>query len=311
MWTSLCDLLPEPLGGCLRRVPPSVQSRTHEVRLRSGRPLMLTTVDGHVTLGAAVTPTLIRECFLRCCGHAVHTHQAELSQGFVTTAQGLRVGVAGTAVLKEGEVTSCRELTALCIRLPRVITGCAAPLLPHLDDDGRIRGMLLCGAPASGKTTLLRDLAAELSCHRAVAVVDERCEIAVCGVCDGCDVLRGYPKGDGVLQAVRTLAPDVVIADELGTVQEWAAVTRSACLGAAVIASAHVASLATIRKHELLLDALRSGAFERVVILPPRQSTSREAVVVKARDILEDTGCVIARVRLDRDRCARGMGLVP
>lgn len=302
MWTSLCRYLPEPQADCLRRVPLSLRETAQEVRLRGGQPLLLTTANGAVPLAATVSQAAVRECFWRCCGHAVHTHQAELAQGFVTTPEGFRVGVAGTAVIKDGVVTSCRDITAVCIRLPRMISGCAAPLFPFVSGGG-LHGLLLCGAPSSGKTTLLRDLAATLSVTHAISVVDERGELAVDGACDGCDVLRGYPKGEGVLQAVRTLSPDAVVVDELGLPAEWEAVVRSCYCGVAVFASAHIASVGEARARPALMTALRHGAFAYAAFLPPRRRSQDETVIVKARDLVEDTGNIAGRV------CLRGVGV--
>ena len=78
----------------------------------------------------------------------------------------------------------------------------------------------LIGNPNCGKTTLLRDLAAQLAARRyRVAVVDERGELSWEDTLKGCDVLRGYPKAVGIRQAVRCLAPDYILLDELGDIK--------------------------------------------------------------------------------------------
>lgn len=297
LWTTLCRYLPESLAACLRAVPISLRDAVQEVRLRCGEKLMLSTRDGGIRQSIIVDAAMVHETFLRCCQHAVHTHQEELAQGFVTTAQGYRVGVAGTAVIKDGRITSCRDITSLCIRLPRKIRGCAAPLLSYVDGTNGVTSLLLCGAPASGKTTLLRDLAMTLCESHAVSVVDERREISAFG-CGACDVLRGYPKGEGVLQAVRTMSPEAVVVDELGSHAEWEAVIRSCYCGVAVIASAHIADPHEALARPLLTAALQNGAFEWVAFLPPRRRIYEETVIVKARDLLENTGSIADRVRL-------------
>ncbi len=92
-------------------------------------------------------------------------------------------------------------------------------------------GLLLVGAPSSGKTTVLRDIARQLSSGsvgaiRRVAVIDERGELA--GVYKGmrgiflglAARLDGYPKAQGILQAVRSLAPDYILCDEIGSLKK-------------------------------------------------------------------------------------------
>ncbi len=308
LWTTLCDVLPTSLAVPLGATVPRVIDRVHEVRLRVGEAVVLTTADGQVSTNVVVPPDAVHECFLRCCSHAVHAHQEELRHGFVTTASGIRVGVAGAAVVKDGAVVSCRDITSLCLRLPRALHGCAAPLLPFVADGERLKSVLLCGPPASGKTTLLRDLAVTLGTTHAVSVVDERHELSA-GGCRGCDVLCGYPKEDGILQAVRTLAPEAIIIDELGAPAEWDAVLRGCYCGVAVIASAHIAGLRDVRARRGLMAALADGAFARLIFLPPRGATYGDSVIVEAGDILENTGRVTARVRLRGIRHQGGMEL--
>ena len=89
----------------------------------------------------------------------------------------------------------------------------------------------IVGQNGAGKTTLLRDLARRLSGPSGgnffrVAVVDERGEIAASsGGCPQCDVgfsdvLTGYPKDAGILTALRTLSPQMIICDEIGSLSE-------------------------------------------------------------------------------------------
>lgn len=142
-------------------------------------------------------------------------------------------------MVEDGAVVSVRTLTSLCIRVARSHNGCADELKRLLDRDG-LRGMLICGEPSSGKSSLLRDLARQLADDgRRVAVVDERGELSGHLPLPRCDVLKGYPKPEGIQQAVRCLAPDVVIFDELGTGEETDAVCAGLNAGVTAIASAH------------------------------------------------------------------------
>ena len=42
-----------------------------------------------------------------------------------------------------------------------------------------------------------------------------------------CDVLDGYPKGEGILQAIRSLSPEFIICDELGGLADVEAAARA------------------------------------------------------------------------------------
>ncbi len=302
--TSLLKLLAPPVAACLEAVPLGIWQTVQEVRLRVGAPIRLSTATGQESLPLTVTQPLLQECFQRLCGYAVHTHQTELSQGFVTATGGYRVGIAGTAVIKDGVITSYRSLSSLCIRIPRKADGCSIPLLKHIVGDP-LRSMLLCGAPASGKTTLLRDLARLLGEQRRVCVVDERSELSAFGL-PYCDVLCGCPKAEGMMQAVRTLSPELLIVDELGSEAEWQAVTQSLFCGVAVIASAHITSPSDLALRPYARRTLEAGGFSLVTQLPFCVHYREASTIRRAGDYLEDGGDPVDRVFLCRDRMLGG-----
>lgn len=72
------------------------------------------------------------------------------------------------------------------------------------------------------KTTVLRDIARILGDTRRVAVVDTRGEIAgvyggvpALDIGENTDVLNGYSRGEGIMCALRSLSPEVIICDEI------------------------------------------------------------------------------------------------
>lgn len=283
------------------RLPEPVQAAVQEIRLRAGGPLTLSTPlheyaltpDGRAlerpsAQALCCTAAQLNDCFQALCEYSVHTHQQELRHGYISTRSGCRVGVAGTAVVEDGAVVSVRTLTSLCIRVARSHNGCADELKRLLDRDG-LRGMLICGEPSSGKSSLLRDLARQLADDgRRVAVVDERGELSGHLPLPRCDVLKGYPKPEGIQQAVRCLAPDVVIFDELGTGEETDAVCAGLNAGVTAIASAHGRDIPSLLRREPVHRALRSGAFEQVVLLAGRQQPGRIAGIREAGECLHE-----------------------
>lgn len=297
--TSLCNSLPTAIARLLLALPLSQWEQVQEVRLRVGAPMMLSRARENIPLGVTLTAQQVRDCFICLCGQAVHAHQEELRHGFITTREGFRVGVAGTAVMREGTVTSYRDITSLCIRIPRAADGCALPLLAVVDNDDRVNGVLLCGAPASGKTTLLRDLAKQLSRKYRVAVIDERRELAFPSLTT-CDVLSGCPKATGIWQAVRTLSPDAVIVDEIGDHAEWQVVSEAMFCGVAVIASVHAGCERELLARTQAAKALQNGGFAHVVFLPPRGNRQENMRIRKAAELVENDGSDADRVGVRR-----------
>lgn len=298
--------LPPDLRDTLRRVPDRLQACAQEIRLRAGAPVILSTPGGEKLIrhnGEPVeyertdllicTQSLLEDCFQALCDYSVHTHQQEIREGYISTRSGCRVGIAGSVVTQNGEILSIRGITSLCIRVARRHEGCSSELLRRLLADGAPRGTLICGEPSSGKSSILRDLARQLSLGHTgrryrVAVVDERGELSANGSLSCCDVLLHCPKGQGVQLAVRSLAPEVVIFDELGSQEETEAVRAGLNSGVAAIASAHCRDFATLIRRPAVRTALEDGLFERIVLLAGRNKPGSIENVVETGDLFAE-----------------------
>ncbi len=242
------------LPGFLRRpleeVPPRQAQTVHEIHLRSGRPVVLTCADGQFCLPGQGGPTLthaqLQECFYSLCDHSVHSYEQQLARGFITLPGGHRVGVAGLFHLQGQAMMGLSAVTSLNIRVARTVTSeLPASLRDHIL--GPFRGLVLVGPPGSGKTTLLRGVSALLSrAGKKVAVVDERMEIWPCGTSGfaapvplHCDVLSGCDKQEGILSALRSLGPQVILCDELGDAEDFSAVCAGSKGGVSFVCTVH------------------------------------------------------------------------
>jgi stage III sporulation protein AA len=278
-------------------LPLEIKAHAQEIRLRIGRPIMLSLPYGPVFISLSGEPAFklrsglliaekanIDEAFRLICDCSVHSHQREIKNGFVTLRGGHRAGICGTAVLDGDEVSNIRDISSINLRIARDIAGAADKTVKALLTDGGVSGALIFGPPGCGKTTVLRDLARQLSSGGRgarmfrVAVIDERGEIAATfqgqpqndlGPC--CDVLDGYPKGEGIMQAVRCLSPDVVICDEIGGEADEKAVEFSLNAGVTVIASAHAGSLRELLARPQTARLIACGAFKTAVHLSGRE----------------------------------------
>ncbi|MGN1423874.1 MAG: hypothetical protein ACI4XA_10895 [Oscillospiraceae bacterium] len=226
-----------------------------EIRLRAGRCAAAVTVSGKIIrCSAPFSEKDIADCFAELCRYSVHSYSREIAEGFITLDGGHRVGLCGTAVMSGGAVVSVKDISSLNIRIAREVKGCAEELYGRFFAGG-LCSLLLAGRPMSGKTTVLRDLSRMLGESCRVALIDSRNELSASvrglptlDVGENTDVLCGYTKSAGIMTALRSLSPDVIICDEIG--DDYEAVEHCLFCGVKVIAAAHAGSLSELsRRH--------------------------------------------------------------
>lgn len=176
----------------------------------------------------------------QACNNSIYAYEQMLAEGYFTLADGSRFGVAG-CYSSGGQVF--KEYTSICIRVPKCVS-CANEQMLRAVKAGNT---LVVGAPASGKTTLLRDIAKHLSQGENVAVVDERGELDVADELCDCDLLKWASKGTGVEMALRCLSPNYIICDELSQA-DFSWLSRAASAGVVVIASLHADGIEQAKK---------------------------------------------------------------
>ncbi len=240
------------------------QEHLQEIRLRAGRPIVLQ-MDGRevfLTAQGDFTDSLARACpagereisdmLEHICHYSPYAFEEELRQGFVTVAGGHRVGVAGQAVLgSDGSIRTLKNISFINIRVSHQKKG-AADRVGRMYGEGRLKSALIISPPGCGKTTLLRDLIRQISDGNpygeglAVGVVDERSELAgsFMGIPQNdmgmrTDVLDGCPKEKGMLMLLRSMSPQVVAIDELGSEGELKALGQAAACGCRILATVH------------------------------------------------------------------------
>ncbi len=165
--------LPPRVREAVRALPDSERQSLLEIRLRRGRPAMGVTAEGDLYLCCAGQPVACTEeewaaavrLVTQC---SVYALERELSAGFVTLPGGHRVGLVGRAVLDGGELRTQSELSSMNYRVAREMPGVADRLMPYVlsADGARVLNVLILSGPGLGKTTLLRDIARQLSAGR-------------------------------------------------------------------------------------------------------------------------------------------------
>ena len=284
-----------------------LSSSSQEIRLRVNRPLAIVSpqITYYVTSNGGLVNTPIEnsmlivsrtdllDTFHNICNYSVYTRQNEIINGFITIHGGHRAGICGTAVLNDDKITNIRDITSINIRIAREYKGCAEKLYRQIDSFNQ--GILICGAPCSGKTTVLRDLARILSTedNKIISLIDERGELA--GTTSGnfqndigmCDVYDCYKKSEAILQSIRSMAPDIIVCDEIGSQDDIKAVEKSVNCGVSIIATVHAANEYELKQRDNIKTLLRTGAFSKIVFLANKKSPGEIVKIIDVGDILD------------------------
>lgn len=227
---------------------------------------------------------------------SVYALSEELRRGYITLKGGHRVGIGGRVLQSEGRVDTIRDISSLNYRVAHAVTGCGKKLLPYILQGTHVRNTLIFSPPCAGKTTLLRDIMSRLSdMGKNVSLIDERSEIAgsflgqpQLWVGKSTDILDGAPKAEGMMMAIRSLNPEVLVTDEIGGEGEAIPILEAVNSGVALLLSAHAGDWEELQKRPLLRNLLEEKVFQCFICLSatPSPGTVRQIYDEKGASLL-------------------------
>ena len=280
--------------GVLRLLPSHVQSmlvnfnekKLREIRIRVNQPIFIRYGEREQILKNAngqiyvATKNDVSEIVSHMSYHSLYAYEEEMKQGFVTVEGGHRIGICGQVILENGQVKNIKNISALHIRVAHEIIGCADRVIPWIINQNSIYNTLLVSPPGCGKTTLMRDMIRQLSNGNermdghTVAVVDERSEIAGCyqGISQNdigirTDVIDGCPKSIGLFMMIRTMGPEIIAVDEIGSHEDFLALQYACYSGVQILATIHGYSFSDIERRSRHEENFVKNFFQRIVIL--------------------------------------------
>lgn len=286
-------------------------SKLQEIRLRVDSPLLVLYAGkeyfmdctGELTQSEKqafiVKSSVIQETMEYISNYSMYAFEEELRHGYITVKGGHRIGVAGKMIWERQGAKNIKHISFLNIRLAHQVIGCSDCILPYIVQESQLCHTLVISPPRCGKTTLLRDLIRQLSngnqyCHgMTVGVVDERSELGACYQGKpqndlGCrtDILDSCPKVEGMMLLVRSMSPQVIAVDEVGSREDVEAMEYVMNCGVRLLATVHGNSIEDIKNKPVLGRLVREKVFERYIVLTPGKIGKIQAVFDERGTIL-------------------------
>lgn len=276
----------------LEKVPEKLLNSVAEIRLRANGISTITIFGENYFLsdtGLSKNPsrcikctcTEIEDFIYNLCQGSVYSYENTIKQGYITRF-GARVGLSGNILVKGNEICGFTKITGVNIRIPGHFPGVCDDLIRHIQKNGfeDNAGILVVSPPGVGKTTVLRELAINLSRGIfldkfeqqkifRVSIIDERYEIYIPELFSGCcaDVLSGIKKSAGLEYAARVLSPEVIICDEIGSEADADAINMAHIGGVVFIASMHASSIKGVLSKQSISKLCHDGVFSHIYLL--------------------------------------------
>ncbi len=270
--------------------------KLEEIRIRVNKPVILKLGQVEIVLSYTITTNEIIGILQNICNNSIYTYQNQICNGFITLPGGNRVGIAGNVVIKDGQVSNISYIYSLNFRISHQINGASDNILKYVLDteNNTIFNTLIVSPPGAGKTTMIRDLAKRISNGineinfrgLDVSIIDERGEIAAMtkgitfnDVGIRTDVLDNVPKSIGIRMAVRSMAPKVIIADEIGNKDDVNIINYAICSGVKCIFTAHGSNMEDLLKNSEINKIINLQLFSKIIFLDEKQKGKIKNVV--------------------------------
>ncbi len=278
------NILPEWLYGVLKE--KYVLSEIQEIRIRKNQPIQICYKGKYVELfhnsglylkTIVASQELIDYILSLSTKNSLYAFEDQIKKGFISTGNGVRIGLCGTAVIKENDVSFLKNISSLNIRVAHQVKDCSRNIINYLLCGGKIKNTLIVSPPGAGKTTLIRDIVCKLSNDYNIPnimLVDERFEFAgnnaVFELGKNVDVMQGADKKFAFFEGIKVMNPEIIVADELTNDCDIEGIKFAIKSGVSVIASIHAGSIDDLKSKPYFADIIKEKFFNRIILLSKR-----------------------------------------
>lgn len=259
-----------------------------ELRIKAEKPLLIYSGNTEIISNYIVTKEDIKTILQRVSNYSIYAFEEEIKQGYITIRGGHRVGICGSCVIDGSKIRTIKNIASFNIRICREVLECSQDLMKYIIQNKKILNTIIISPPKCGKTTLIRDISRNISDGLIlggtnfrgvkVCIVDERSEIGACyngipqmNIGVRTDILDNCPKSEGIMMAIRSMSPDVIICDEIGTHKDIESIIMAMNSGVKLITTIHGYDIEDLYKRPVFKDILENHVFERAIVLSGRQ----------------------------------------
>ncbi len=274
------NILPESIKNFITEA--SLKGELQEIRIRADKPLVLENGKEEMIFKYIPSREDLKSIVQRISNYSIYAFEEEIKKGYITIRGGHRIGICGRCVIEKDEVKTIKNIASLNIRICREVIGCSDSLMNFITKNNNVINTIVISPPKCGKTTLIRDIVRNISdgmkqktfVGKKVCVIDERSEIGACynGIPQlklglRTDVLDSCPKSQGIMMAIRSMSPDVVVCDEIGTYKDMDSILFALNSGVNLITTIHGYGIEDLYKRPVFKEIVENQVFKRAIVL--------------------------------------------
>jgi len=273
-------ILPEKIKNEVRLIKK--YSDLQEIRIKVNKPLIVQIGKDEYVSRYKATEDDMKKILNKMSGYSIYAVEEELRQGYVTIKGGHRIGICGECVTEGLRVKTIKNISSINIRVCKEIIGCSNKLMKNIVFKDRVLNTIIISPPKCGKTTILRDITRNLSsgmkeiglAGKKISVIDERSEIGASAngvpqmdIGIRTDIMDNCPKSIGIMMAIRSMAPEVIVCDEIGTYEDMKSVLAAINCGVNIITTIHGFGIEDLYNRDVFKDITQNNVFEKAIIL--------------------------------------------